>query len=360
MKNILLIGCKNQEALARGWEKHHIKCRTNGIYIITLYFRHWESIVARYQESDIHVFFLAVENIIQEIMQEYKEWEGLYSEPYLYHILFTCSQEPSMTKQEERLRTLVKNLVRHFEQILELDTVIAVSRNTFPAQELHRGYRRARKLLEQCYFHPEKKLFWDGVLSPKREADLTQLQTMLQKCGQPADFTKVIAVFVENNQDALIDRLVFLKTIELGIVRYRKYCPELVNLEADSYADLSQLLRAINDIFLEAERSGRDNACSFLVKRSLEIMNANLQKKITLEDIYERKPPEKDYLGGYCRSAGHQCRLFQPHIFRGDGGNIFKIPDPAADRPGKAADPDHESQILRDCGEMRIWLPRPL
>ena len=250
--------------------------------------------------------------------------------------------------------------MRHFEQILELDTVIAVSRNTFPAQELHRGYRRARKLLEQCYFHPEKKLFWDGVLSPKREADLTQLQTMLQKCGQPADFTKVIAVFVENNQDALIDRLVFLKTIELGIVRYRKYCPELVNLEADSYADLSQLLRAINDIFLEAERSGRDNACSFLVKRSLEIMNANLQKKITLEDIYERKPPEKDYLGGYCRSAGHQCRLFQPHIFRGDGGNIFKIPDPAADRPGKAADPDHESQILRDCGEMRIWLPRPL
>ena len=79
LRNILRMGCTDREMFLRGCENHHIRFKPNGIYILTFSFRHWESLVARYRGSDLHVFFRAVDAIVREVLQNQDEWELLYT-----------------------------------------------------------------------------------------------------------------------------------------------------------------------------------------------------------------------------------------------------------------------------------------
>lgn len=93
LKNILQIGGINKDEFIRGASRYHVKIHNNGIYIISIYMKMWEKIVERYKDSDLQLLYRTIDNMLAESIKNHEEWEGFYSEPYCYQILFTCSKE---------------------------------------------------------------------------------------------------------------------------------------------------------------------------------------------------------------------------------------------------------------------------
>ena len=63
--------------------------------------------------------------------------------------------------------------------------MIVVYRNAYPPEKLNQGYERACQLLEQSWFYPDKKLFWEGILHPRQEAELGSLACRLKEADEP-------------------------------------------------------------------------------------------------------------------------------------------------------------------------------
>ena len=300
LRNILRMGCTDREMFLRGCENHHIRFKPNGIYILTFSFRHWESLVARYRGSDLHVFFRAVDAIVREVLQNQDEWELLYTEPYLCHLLFTCSGEPSARKLEEQLNGMVRKLAFHFERMLEADAVIVVYRNVYPPEKLNQGYERACQLLEQSWFYPDKKLFWEGILHPRQEAELGSLACRLKEADEPEEIEAVLRKWLAAQGENFIDRKAFLETLRESLTRLDEMYPGAAALEGDDCASIAEMLHQLSSL----QRSEGEKEYSYLVKQALLLMNHDLREKTSLEDVAGR-------LG---ISAGYFSHIFSEEV----------------------------------------------
>ena len=300
LKNILRMGCTDREMFLRGCANHRIHFKPNGIYILTLFFRQWEGIVARYTDSGLHVFFRAVDTIVREVMQNQDEWEILYTEPYLCHILFTNSHEPSAKKLEERLNDTLRKLAFHFERMLEVNAVIVVYRNTFPPEKLNQGYERARLLLEQSWFHPEKRLFWEGVLHPRQEAELNTLAALLNEADEPKKIEASIQKWLAVQGEAFIDRSAFWETVRQTLKGLEQDYPGAAVLEENCCVSVAELLHHLSGL----QPSAGKKEYSYLVKQALYWMNQDLRERASLEEVAGR-------LG---ISAGYFSHIFSEEV----------------------------------------------
>ena len=201
LRNILQMGGLSKEEFNRGCERYHVKIKADGIYIITIHIKEWEKIVERYRESNLQVFFEAIDNMMCEIFHSYPEWEGFYSEPYRFHILFTCSSEKSVLLVENHIREIINNIVYHFERILDIEIVMAVYRNTYPIEELCKGYQKAGAVLDQSFFWKEKNLFWDGIHHIYRNADLREFERILTDDSREDEISTRIEQYLAKQKD---------------------------------------------------------------------------------------------------------------------------------------------------------------
>lgn len=304
LKNILYMGCTDRETFLRGCANHHIRFKPNGIYILTLHFRHWESIVARYKSSDLHVFFRAVDAIVREVLQNQAEWEGLYTDPYLYHILFSNSQEPSSRKLEEQLNNMVKRLAFHFERMLEVDTAIVVYRSTYPPETLNLGYAMACQLLEQSWFHPEKKLFWEGVLLPRQEAELNVLALQLEEANEPEKMERVVREWLTSQGNAFIDHKAFKEVLREPLNQMDRLYPGAAGLCLSDCASITEMLHQLSSLRPSIPHPAGKNEYSYLVNQALSLMNRSLREKASVEDI----------AGSLGISAGYFSHIFSEEV----------------------------------------------
>lgn len=301
LKNILQIGGVSREEFIRGCNRYCVKVRPDGIYMITIYMKDWEQIVARYKDSDLQMLFSAVDNLMAETFRESPEWEGFYSEPNCYRILFTCSREKSDLATEQKIRSIVNGISYHFERILDIQTIIAVYRNNYPIEELHKGYQEAEQLLEQSFFWPERNLFWSGIQHVYQTADMTELEQLLenQKVEQK-NIPETIKTFLSKQKESIIDKKIFFEILRHKFLPAAKQYGVELHLEPDNYEDVGALLDELHGfeeaILQEQEHVGY----SFLVRQAIQIIKKDFTSKITLEEVAEQ-------LG---ISAGYFSRIF--------------------------------------------------
>lgn len=301
LKNILQIGGISREEFVRGCARYHVKVHADGIYVITIHMNHWQQIVNRYKDSDLQVFFSAVDNMMAEIFKSQEEWEGFYTDPYRYHILITCSGEKSVLSAEQNIRNIVDHISYHFERILDIDVTISVYQNTYQINELYKAYEQAKLLLEQRFFYPERRIFWNGILHSCKTADLDDLDSLLEQGEEEgSSIVELLEQYLEKNKNMQIDREIFLKSAEQAVKKLERKYGICMEHDISSTENVREMLEVIYCFEEKVKKEKEDSSYSFLVKQAVQIIKKNFTKKITLEEVAEQ-------LG---ISAGYFSRIF--------------------------------------------------
>jgi len=297
LKNILQIGGFSRDEFIRGCTRYNVKIQMDNIYIITIHMKHWEQIVQRYRDSDMQVFFAAIDNMTTEVFRKCPEWEGFYSKPYCYHILFTNSTENSALKREEKLRDIVTNICYHLEQILDIEVVISVYRNEYPLEEIHKGYNEANLLTEQSFFRPKQKVFWSGILKVYKKADLNKLETKLVNCTGD-ELIQVLDTFLKEHRDEIVNKIDFLEILERTVFH------EGQKKDVFIYNSINVVYEELERIHKKRENEREIEQYSYLIRQAIQIINERFTEKISLEEVAEE-------LG---ISTGYFSRLFSSEV----------------------------------------------
>lgn len=301
LKNMLQIGGVSREEFIRGCSRYDVKIRPDGIYMITIYMKHWEQIVKRYKDSDLQVLYSAVDNMLKETFREFPEWEGFYSEPYCYRILFTYGKEKSALVVEQTLRSIVNKISFHFERILDIETVITVYRNTYDVSELNKGYQQTGRLLEQRFFRPERKLFWCGLQNDWSDGDIQGMERELKEwLPETEPLSKLLERLLSEQKDKLIDKKEFFTCIQKRLAPLMGQYGIEFDLDMDSYEDVTAFLQAVHHLEAEIQKEQENDSYSYLVRQAVQIIKKEFTAKITLEEVAEQ-------LG---ISAGYFSRIF--------------------------------------------------
>lgn len=301
LKNILQIGGMSREEFVRGCARYRVKIHADGIYIITIRMNHWQQIVNRYKDSDLQVFFSAVDNMMAEIFKTQTEWEGFYTDPYQYHILITCSKEKSALSAEQNIRNMVDHISYHFERILDIDVTISVYQSTYPVNELYKAYEQAERLLEQRFFYPECRIFWSGILHSCETVDLGELDRMLAQAAEvEGAIADTLELYLEKNKNAVISQKEFLELTERAVENLERKYDICMEPGVKTSENVREMLEDIRRFEEQVTREKEDSSYSFLVKQAIQIIKKNYTKKITLEEVADR-------LG---ISAGYFSRIF--------------------------------------------------
>lgn len=304
LKNALLIGGLSRDEFIRGCSRYKVRIHTDNIYMIMIHMKHWNAIVQRYKDSDLQTFFSTVDNMMTEIFKEYPEWDGFYMQPFCYHILFTHSREKSVMALEEKIRGIVGSIGHHLEQILDIEFAIAVYRNIYPVNELCEGYREARLLMDQSFFWPKAKLFWNGIQHVYQSADLGELERQMEHRKPEDSMQELIEEYLFRQKDYLINREEFFEVIRKIVIPATKEHRLEVNFDFSGYETVTELLSRIGrlDESIWAEKD--NDSHSHLIKQALQIVKQNFTKRLTLEETAEQ-------LG---ISEGHFSRMFSAEM----------------------------------------------
>ncbi len=301
LKNVLKIGGFTKEEFIKGSSRYGIHIKANGIYLILVHINDWEKVASRYRESNLQVLFSTIDNMMQEIFRGYPEMDSFYTEPYLYHIMFSDSSEHSALKVEENLRKIINSMEYHFERVLDIDISIAVYRNTYPIEKMNQGYKMALRVLGQKFFHPERKLFWQGVQETADFSDMSKLEKDLKEAEEKSyRISETIEKFLDETKNRILDVDEFISCIEKSIRRLEEKYGVKFEDNLSQSKDIKSLMKSLK-IYERLLKNCVDNkAYSFLIKQAMQIIDRRFTEKLTLEDIAEE-------LG---ISAGYFSRIF--------------------------------------------------
>lgn len=315
IKNVLQMRGMSKEEFIRGCKRYHIKIKADGIYMISIHIKEWERIVERYKDSSLQVFFKAVDHMMDEIFHDFPEWEGFYSEPFRYHILFTCSTEKSLLAVENQIRKIVNSISYHFETVLDIEIVTAVYRNVYPIEKLCEGYQKAGMLLEQMFFWKDKKLFWEGVQHTYQYAKLQKFEQLLEDDSNEKLLSVKIKEYLAEQKDSIIDVKKFLEIVR----KKREWLAKRYEIETEFYVDgirdIEHLLTDIMQLEHEIELEKTSEGYSFLVRQAIQIIKKEFTAKITLESVAEQ-------LG---ISAGYFSRIFSGEMQEPFSSYVIRI-----------------------------------
>lgn len=307
LKNVLWTGGISEEEFIRGCARYQIKIREKDIYIIHIYIRHWEKAMLRYKESNQQLLYAGIDRAVEPLFRIFPGHGSFYSDPFQYHILLTCSDASSVLKMEERLRPVIFEISDYLGQIMKLDVIIGVYHNTYPVSELHRGFQESLLLLEQHFFWPQKKVFWNGILHPYSIADTKELkasldETVTEKTGLADTFWQ----YLVRQWDALMRRDEFLELAEAGIGKLEEFYGMSFGNALEEYEDMYALLSGIRLFETEAREHQAYASCSLLVKQALQMIHREFQQKITLEEAANRLGISAGYLSRIFSREMHQ------------------------------------------------------
>lgn len=304
IKNLLQIGGLSREEVLRGFSRYNVSIKPDGIYIINIYIKDWDTIVRRYGDGDIQVFFSAMDHMVEEIFREETQWEKVCMQPYSQYILFTCSKEKSDMELENKIRKYVNSLRYHLEQIMDVEPVISVYRNRYAVNELNRGYKDINELMEQRFFCPDTRIFWNGILNPMENADMEELNIRLEEWDGKEKLTSIIEHFLHSAKNRLIDRKRFLNMIQFEFILAARQWGEKTETDFSECRELKEVMDKIADLDQKIQDKQEDSAHSYLIKQALEIIQENFTKKITLEEVADQLEI----------SAGHFSRMFSAEM----------------------------------------------
>lgn len=314
--NLLSIGFEKDMDFARIRERYQLKFSENNMFLVLVQINDYSKVICRYAQEDKETFFIGMRNLLETAFAQYPEHELVQKEPDIFVVFISFAGEFSVARVTERLKSLAVGVQNSLETLLNVSTVVCISRPVLNIARVNADFTHAKKLLDESFFFPQKKILYDD--ESRSEDGFTVLLNMLKQdlremLGKNSPFKPLDAVkkFLQEYPERKVepDKNAFTYVINdfLDDLQRNSDSPDLsMRVKNQTMEQLMNQLAAVQNGSGDAVKPQ-----NYLVTQAIDYICANYMRDINLDIIAEHIGITSSYLSRiFARITGENVSTY--------------------------------------------------
>ena len=281
-----------------------LKLNCKNIICILFEVDSYKEVLNRYNIYERELFYLSIENISKEILNNEKENEFVIKDDNLYAILLSNIQEISEQNIYQNTITLIKRFQNTFKKYLNVDLTFAVSEMYNDLNNTGEAFEKASMALTQKFLRPEDYYFFVNTIDFKNLFCINSYVIADEILGDN--------ISLEGALDYLTSALEGLKTNKyVDIKSLKHYLSRIIfSLTSKFMEDKSSIVHedswgSIKDVigYLKSLKESSDSlldpsfeSSNYLVREAVSYINKNYEKDISLKLLSDYLSVSESYI----------------------------------------------------------------